>query len=89
MLNEKLKKLSEKTGRIYDRVVYNYPIMGGICLSFMLPAFIVWATWQGIKCLKMKIPFSVSWLTLFTITTLTTMAGMSIHGVLVIAGVVA
>ena len=84
------RKLLRWINRKYDYFVKTYPSLAPITLSFMLPAFMIWCVFYFLKYIKVKIDYiPFSWDVIFTISTLITMLGMSIHGVLIISGVVA
>mgnify|MGYP003660335399 CR=1 FL=1 len=82
-----MKKLWKLIAGKYDDMVRAYPCGMVVCLTFMVPAFTIWASYQIVmywgKYLK------IGWEPALTLFTLATMLGMSIHGVLILAGVFA
>tara|TARA_R110000824_G_scaffold46305_5_gene133231 strand:+ start:3416 stop:3685 length:270 start_codon:yes stop_codon:yes gene_type:complete len=86
----KLKKLWKLIAEKYKKLIWDYPVVGVFSLTFMLPAFLVWAAYQLILHWAKYLGFlKITWEPILTLFTLATMLGMSIHSVLILAGVVA
>ena len=85
-----MKKLWKLIAGKYDDMVRAYPSAMVVCLTFMVPAFTIWAAYQLILYWGKYLNYlKIGWEPALTLFTLATMLGMSIHGVLILAGVFA